>query len=446
MADPIILQTPAKGKTISLEEYRRGNGYEGLRKALEAFTPQQVKGMVLDSGLRGHGGAGFPTGRKWKLLKDDAPHPRYIIANTDEMEPGTFKDRFLVSQNPHALIEGMLIAAYANSAGKGYFFVRPSYEKVAEIFSSALTDARGAGLLGQHILGSGFSFDIVVHRSAGRYICGETKGLIRALQGQRPHPNIEEHLTVSGLWGRPTIVNNAETLSYVPHILRNGAEWFRGLGRHEKAPGHKIYCVSGKVRHPGAFELPFGTPLREIIEYAGGMKPGCAYKTCLPGGASTRYVPKGFYDVAMDFDSLQKIGAGHRFGTGAVVVFDETTCLVAATLNLIRFFARESCGWCTPCREGLPYMEELLSRIERGEGREEYIPMLREMAAFQTHSYCAFAQGAAAPVQGLLEDFEEEVHEHITRKKCPFERPARNNWPVKTVPESQPPLPEGVPK
>ncbi len=285
------------------------------------------------------------------------------------MEPGTFKDRVLVCVNPHTVIEGMLIGAYAIGAQKGYFFVRPSYEKVSRVFESALKEAREAGLLGRRILGSEFSFDIVVHRSAGRYICGETKGLVNALEGRRPHPNIEGHLTDAGLWGQPTVVNNAETLAYVPHILRNGAEWFKGLGRHEKAPGHKIYCVSGRVRRPGVYELPFGTPLAEIIEHAGGMQPGCEYKTCLPGGASTRYVPKGYHDVAMDFDSIEKIGPGHRFGTGSIMVFDEKTCLVAVTLNLIQFFARESCGWCTPCREGLPYMRDLLARIEKGRGQ-----------------------------------------------------------------------------
>jgi NADH-quinone oxidoreductase subunit F len=421
-SEQIILQNRSKDETISLEKYLRSGGYDGIRKALRDYTPNEVKDIVLGSGLRGHGGAGYPTGRKWKSLKDDSAHPRYIVANTDEMEPGTFKDRVLVCVNPHTVIEGMLIAAYANGAQKGYFFVRPSYEKVARIFGYALKEAREAGFLGRRILGSQLSFDIAIHRSAGRYICGEAKGLVHALEGRRPHPNIDGHLTDGGLWGKPTVVNNAETLSYVPHILRNGAEWFKGLGRHEKAPGNKIYSVSGRVRRPGVYELPFGTPLAEIIEHAGGIRPGCAYKTAMPGGASTRYVPKGYDDVAMDFDSIEEIGPGHRFGTGAVMVFDEKTCLVAVTLNLIQFFARESCGWCTPCREGLPYMEHLLTRIEKGEGKEEYIPMLREMAAYLSYSYCAFAPGAAAPVQGLVEDFEDEVREHIVQKKCPFGR------------------------
>ena len=367
-------------------------------------------------------------------MKDDAPHPRYIVANTDEMEPGTFKDRVLLSVNPHTVIEGMIIAGFAASAEKGYFFIRPSYQQVALIFEAAVQEARTAGFLGNKILGTGYSFDIIVHRSAGRYICGEAKGLIHALEGKRPHPNIESHLTESGLWGQPTIVNNAETLACVPHIIRNGAEWFKKLGTHEKAPGNKIYSVCGRVRHPGAFELPFGTPLGEIIEeHAGGMLPGYEFKAALPGGASTRYLTRESFHVPLDFKSVTEIGPGHRLGTGAIMVFDQSTCLVAATLNLIEFFARESCGWCTPCREGLPYVETLLRAIENGEGKEAFIPMLKEMCGHMKLAYCAFAEGAAAPVLGLLEYFSEEVHDHISGKKCPFEQRVRDNWPSKTL-------------
>ena len=337
------------------------------------------------------------------------------------MEPGTFKDRTLVSANPHSVLEGMIIASYAVSAERGFFFVRPSYESVSGILETALEEAKEAGFLGRNILGSSHSLHIVVHRSAGRYICGEAKGLIHALEGKRPHPNIEGHLTSEGLWGRPTLIDNAETLAYVPHILKNGAEWFRNLARTQTAAGNKIYTVSGRVNRPGCFELPFGTPLSEIIEgQAGGMQPGYEYKTCLPGGASTRYVPKEFYDIEMDFDSFKKIGPGHRLGTGAIVVFDHKTCLVGATLNLIQFFTRESCGFCTPCREGLPYIGDLLRRIEEGEGKEAFIPILRGMCEHLSKAYCAFAPGAATPVRGLVDDFVEEIYEHISQKKCPF--------------------------
>jgi NADH-quinone oxidoreductase subunit F len=421
--DPLVLfDKRSPDHTISLEEYRQRGGYEGLSLTLRKYSPREVTQIVHDSGLRGLGGAGFPTGRKWMGLAEDAPFPRYVVANTDEMEPGTFKDRTLVHTNPHTVIEGMVIASYAASAHKGFFFFRPSYETVVEIFGRALESARKAGYLGRNILGSGHSFDIVLHRSAGRYICGEAKGLIHALEGQRAHPNIEGHLTSEGLWGRPTIVNNAETLAFVPHILRHGAKWFRDLARTKSCAGTKIFTVSGRVKRPGAYELPMGTPLREIIEeHAQGMLPGYEYKTCLPGGASTRYVPRNFYEVQMDYDSMEKIGPGHRLGTGAVIVFDHRTCLVAATLNLIQFFARESCGWCTPCREGLPYIQDLLWRIEKGEGKEEFIPILQRMSGHMDKAYCAFAPGAAAPVSGLVEDFAEEIHEHLSQKKCPFQ-------------------------
>jgi NADH-quinone oxidoreductase subunit F len=435
-----ILIDRAEDQPLTLDEYRRTGGYQGLERTLRQYSPGEVTKMVLDSGLRGHGGAGFPTGRKWSFLRDSAPYPRYIVANTDEMEPGTFKDRVLLSVNPHTVIEGMVIAAYANSAEKGYFFVRPSYEQITLTFEKALEEARSAGLVGRNVLGTDFSFDIAVHRSAGRYICGEAKGLIHALEGKRPHPNIEGHLTDGGLWGQPTIVNNAETLAYVPHILRNGAEWFRNLGRHEKAPGVKIYSVSGKVNRPGALELPFGTPLGEIVEeHAGGMQAGCEFKAALTGGASTRYLTRKHLGVSLDFDSVEELGPTFHLGTGAVVVFDHNTCLVAATLNMMRFFARESCGWCTPCREGLPYMEDLLRRIEDGEGREEFIPILREMCGHMSQAYCAFATGAVASVAGLLEDFTDEVHEHISLKKCPFEHRARENWPPGPVSKSREP-------
>jgi NADH-quinone oxidoreductase subunit F len=420
-SERVLLKNVQPGQSLGLAAYRQSGGYQALADALGKLTPREVKEIVLHSGLQGRGGAGFPTGRKWSLVAEDAHFPRVIVSNTDEMEPGTFKDRTLVAANPHSILEGMIIASYAVSAEKGFFFIRPSYESAAGIFETALEEAGASGFLGRNILGSGHSLQVAVHRSAGRYICGETKGLVHALEGKRPHPNIEGHLTSEGVWGRPTIVNNAETLAYVPFILKNGPDWFRNLSRSKTCAGNKIYTVSGRVNHPGCFELPFGTPLSEIIEeQAGGMQPGYEYKTCLPGGASTRFVPKEFYDLAMDFDSFKKIGPGHRLGTGAIIVFDQKTCLVGATLNLVQFFARESCGFCTPCREGLPYMEDLLRRIEAGEGKEAFIPRLREMCEHLSSAYWAFAPGAATPVRGLVDDFVEEIHEHISQKKCPF--------------------------
>jgi NADH-quinone oxidoreductase subunit F len=417
---PILLNGPPN-RSISLAEYRESGGYQALTRAVGKRHPEEIIQEVLDSGLRGQGGAGFPTGRKWSLLRKDAPFPRFIIANTDEMEPGTYKDRVLTYANPHAVIEGVIIAGYTISAERGFIFIRPSYESSALALEKAIEEAKEAGFIGKNILGSGYSLELKVHRSAGRYICGETKGLIHALEGKRPHPNIEEHLTSKGLWGKPTIINNVETLAYVPSILKSGAQWFRNLGKRPDAPGHKLYTVSGRIARPGCFELPFGTPLSEIIEgQAGGMPPGYEYKTCFPGGASTRYLPKSYYDIEMDYASFEKVGHGHRFGTGAIMVIDRKTCLVGATLNLIQFFSRESCGFCTPCREGLPYIRNLLVRIEEGEGREEYIPILHTMSKHLFNAYCAFATGAASPVLGLVEDFSEEIQEHISQRKCPF--------------------------
>ena len=418
--EPVLLKNRRPDdRPVTLDEYRAAGGYEALTVALKQYTPRQIKEMVRDSGLRGRGGAAFPTGLKWLGLAEDAAFPRYAVANTDEMEPGTFKDRVLVSVDPHAAIEGAILAGYAISAPRGIIFVRPSYEMVTEILEKELEAAKVAGFLGHNILGSDFSFDLTVHRSAGRYICGEATAQINAIQGMRAHPMKGVHMTEKGLWGKPTLVNNVETLACVPPIIRHGPEWFKGLARTKTGDGTKLFCVSGRVNQPGCYELPMGTPLSEIIEeHAGGMQAGAQFKACLPGGASTRYLPRQFYDIPMDYDSLKAVG--HRLGTGCIVVYDQDTCFVASTLNITEFFARESCGFCTPCREGLPYIRDLLWRIEHGEGKEEFIPMIRQMAGHMAKSYCAFALGAAEPIISLLNYFEDEVREHISQKKCPF--------------------------
>jgi NADH-quinone oxidoreductase subunit F len=415
MAEQVLLLNRRPDRPLTLEEYREQGGYEALTATVGKRTPEEVRQSVLDSGLRGRGGAGFPTGKKWSFVGQ--AHPRYIVPNTDEMEPGTFKDRVLVNVNPHLVIEGIILAAYAISAAKGIFFIRPSYEMDAQLLERELAAAREAGFLGKGILGSDFSFELAVHRSAGRYICGEATAQVNAIMGRRPHPNKEAHMAEAGLWGKPTIVNNVETLACVPHILRRGSEWFKGLSRTPDDAGTKLYCVSGRVSRPGCYELPSGTPLREILAEAGGLTPGSELKAFLPGGASTGFMPQEYLDVPMDFESLKK--TGNRLGTGAIVVFDDKTCLVGATLNLIEYFARESCGFCTPCREGLPYIRDLLRRLEAGEGREEFIPLLDQMARHMSKAYCAFAPGAAAPVLGLLRYFEDEVREHISQRQCP---------------------------
>jgi len=417
--EKVLFKNRFADRPATIDEYRSSGGYQALTEAIKKGSPQEVLQRVKDSGLRGRGGAGFPTGRKWASVPDGV-FPRHILPNTDEMEPGTFKDRILVNVDPHLVIEGIILTAYAVSAEKGYFFVRPSYELDAQLIERELEVAREAGFLGKNILGSDFSFDLFVHRSGGRYICGEASAQVNAIQGRRPNPmKGGPHLTEKGLWGKPTIVNNVETLSCVPHIFQRGGDWFRSLARTKSGAGTKLYCVSGKVQKPDCFELPIGTRLSEIIEgNAGGMTPGSEFKACLPGGASSGFMPKKYYDIEMDFEPLKE--AGQRLGTGAIMVFDQNTCLVGATLNLIQYFARESCGWCTPCREGLPYARELLQRIENGEGKEEYIPLLRQMANYMENSYCGFAPGAAQPIHGLLNYFEDELREHISQRKCPF--------------------------
>jgi len=420
MYPQVLFQNRKPNRIATIDEYRQSGGYQALATALQKYSPKEVQQIVADANLQGRGGAGFPAGLKWKAVADNFPFPRYIISNIDEYEPGTFKDRVMTHTDPHMIIEGMILAGYAVSAAEGIIFVRPSYESSAVIFEREIRIAKEAGYLGKNVLGSNFSFDIVVHRSGGRYICGEGTAQINAIQGKRAHP-VQSSIrsTEKGLWDKPTVLNNMETLVNVPHVVRNGADWFKGLAKTKSASGTKLYCVSGKVNRPGCFELPMGIRLSEIIdEYGGGMLTGHEFKTCLPGGASTLYLPKKYYDVEMDFDSVKKVG--NRLGTGAIIVFDQKTCLVAATLNLIEFFVRESCGFCTPCREALPFIRDLIWRIEYGEGKEEFIPMLRRMSAHTWKSYCAFAPGATMPVTSLLDHFLDEVKEHISQKKCPF--------------------------
>ena len=416
----VLFQNRKPDRIATLEEYRQSGGYQALADVIRNYTSKKVQEVLVDAILLGRGGAAFPAGRKLMTVADEAPYPRYIVCNADEMEPGTFKDRVMIHADPHMIIEGMVIDAYGAKAEKGIIFIRPEYESAARILEREIEIARKEGFLGKNILGSDFNFDIAVHRSAGRYICGEVTAQLNALMGKRANPQQPPpYPTEKGLWNLPTVLQNVETLANIPHIIKNGAEWYKGLALTESGAGTKLFCVSGKVNNPGCFELPMGIKLSEIIEiHAGGMTEGSEYKACLPGGASTRFLPREFYDIELDFDTLRDVG--HRLGTGAIMVFDQKTCLVAATLNLVEFFARESCGWCTPCREGLPYIRDLLRRLERGQGEEEYIPMLQQMSKHLWSAYCAFAPGAVSPVESLVTYFEDEIREHISQKQCPF--------------------------
>lgn len=418
--EQVLFRHNRPGRCVTFAEYRSEGGFAALEKALTGMSPSDVQQVVIDANLRGRGGAGFPTGKKWSFVPRDIPGPRYLICNCDEMEPGTYKDRVLLEANPYSLVEGMTLAAYAIGVAHAFIFIRRGYEEAAENCRRAIAEAKAAGFLGRNILGSGFSLDLDVHQSAGRYICGEETALMNALEGKRANPRSKPPFpAVKGLWGRPTVVNNVETLANIPAIITDGAAWFKGLARIPEAAGTKLFCVSGHVQNPACFELPLGMPLGEIIDGpCGGMLPGREFKACIPGGASTPFFTRDHWNVPMDFDAVAR--AGSRLGTGGIVVFDRNTCMVAATLNLVSFYARESCGWCTPCREGLPFVGDILARIEAGAGREEHIGILREHVQYLNYAFCPLAPGAMGPVEGLLRLFEDEIREHIVLGRCPL--------------------------
>jgi NADH-quinone oxidoreductase subunit F len=423
MEIPLTRNIRADREAPGLKEYERAGGYQAARQALRGLAPQEVTEMVKKSNLRGRGGAGFPTGSKWSFVPmgDDAPRPKYLIANADEMEPGTFKDRLLLEGDPHQLIEGMIVSSYAIQADVAYIFLRWEYKLAEMRLKKALAEAYSGGYLGKNILGSDYNLEMRLHVSAGRYMCGEETGLLNALEGKRATPRSKPpYPQVSGLWGKPTIVNNVETLCNVPHIVNNGPEWFKGLS-HTDEGGTKIYGVSGKVRRPGAWELPMGVTMRELLEeHAGGMRDGLKFRGAIPGGASTDFLIEEHLDVKMDFDSVQK--AGSRLGTGTMIILDDRTCPVGLTRNLEQFFARESCGWCTPCREGLPWTARILGAIEEGRGEPDDLKRLRFHTEFlgPGFTFCALAPGAMEPLQSALKYFREDFERHIREKRCPW--------------------------
>lgn len=408
---------------LDLKGYEKQGGYQAFRKALKEYAPGEITDIVKASNLRGRGGAGFPTGVKWSFVPmgDKAIHPKYLVVNADEMEPGTFKDRLLLEGDPHLVIEGALIGAYAIQADVAYIFLRWAYKEAEKLLRQAISEAYAAGYLGKDILGSGFNLDMHLHVSAGRYMCGEETGLLNALEGKRATPRSKPPFPqTTGLWGKDTIVNNVETLSNVPSIVENGADWFKGLS-HSKDGGTKLYGVSGRVNKPGLWELPMGTTLREIIEeHAGGMQAGFKLRGLLPGGASTDFLVEEHLDVKMDFESVAQ--AGSRLGTGTIIVLDDQSCPVGMVRNLEQFFARESCGWCTPCREGLPWTVKILDAIEQGQGKPVYLDQLAAHGRMlgPGHTYCALAPGAMEPLQSALKYFREDFEQHISEKHCPW--------------------------
>jgi NADH-quinone oxidoreductase subunit F len=423
MEKPLTQFIKPGSPAYNLDGYQQAGGYSVLKKALKSMAPGEITNVVKDSNLLGRGGAGFPTGVKWSLIPatNGDKLPNYLICNADEMEPGTFKDRYLLEGNPHQLIEGMIIAAYALQAEKAYIFLRWAYKKAEAVLGKALDEAYRAGYLGKNILGSGFNLDMYIHSSAGRYICGEETALINSLEGKRAIPRTKPpYPAVNGLFGRPTVVNNVETLSWISHIVGNGAEWFKSLSLTGTG-GTKLFGVSGKVKKPGTWELPLGITVRELLEeHAGGMLPGYKFRGALPGGASTDFLVEEHLDVQMDFKTVA--AAGSRLGTATMIVLDDKTCPVKFIHNIERFFALESCGWCTPCREGLPWVEKMLSSIENGTGKMEYLGLLDFNAKYMGpgNTFCAHAPGAAEPLQSGLKYFHDDFVQHINDKKCPW--------------------------
>jgi NADH-quinone oxidoreductase subunit F len=423
METPLTQHIKSNSSPPDLTVYENAGGYRGMHKALREMSPSDIISQVKSSNLLGRGGAGFPTGLKWSLVPKEAPGNglKYLIANADEMEPGTFKDRFLMEGNPHQLIDGMIIAAYAIQAQKAYIFIRWAYKKAEATMRKAIAEAYNAGYLGKNILGSGFDLDLYIHSSAGRYICGEETALINSLEGKRGIPRSKPPFpATSGLFGQPTVVNNVETLCWIPHIIENGADWFTRLSLTSEG-GTKIYGVSGRVNKPGLWELPMGTSLREIIdEHAGGISDGYHLRGIIPGGASTDFLTETHLDIKMDFTNVRM--AGSRLGTGTMIILDDKTCPVAFIHNMIRFFALESCGWCTPCREGLPWTQKILESFEKGEAKPSDLDILEFQTQYMGpgNTFCAHAPGAVEPLQSGLKYFRDDFLRHINEKRCPW--------------------------
>ena len=413
--EPILTRNIGIPNSETIRVYLERGGYSALRKALTQ-TPDELIAEVRASGLRGRGGAGFPAGLKWGFMpKGD--ETKYVCINTDEGEPGTFKDRLLVEHDPHAIIEGTIIAAYAVGAQRAFVYIRGEFFLGVKRWIKAIDAAYQHGFLGQDILGSGFDLDMSVHRGAGAYICGEETALINSLEGRRGEPRIKPPYPAEiGLYGKPTLVHNVETLANVPPIISHGADWFKGIGT-ERSTGPKLFCISGHVRKRGNYELPLGTPLREIIfEHAGGMRGDKPFKACIPGGASTPVLTAEHLDVPMDFESV--VEAGSMLGTGAIVVMEEGTDMVDVARRLMHFFVHESCGKCTPCRGGTRQLSDTMDRIVAGKGQPGDIDLLRSIAKNMIgNTFCPMGDAAVNPVLSTLERFPEEYEHYIQHKR-----------------------------
>ncbi|MBZ5695101.1 MAG: NADH-quinone oxidoreductase subunit NuoF [Acidobacteriia bacterium] len=413
---PVISKRFGIPNSNKIDVYRNNDGYRALEKALKEMTPDQIIDEVKKSNLRGRGGAGFPAGMKWSFVPKDTSKPKYILANADESEPGTCKDRPLMEMDPHQLIEGVVIAGRAVGAHQGYIYIRGEYRYVIDIMDAAIAEAYAKGYLGKNIVGSGFDFDLATHTGAGAYECGEESALMESLEGKRGYPRIRPPFpAVVGLYGCPTVINNAETLSTVPAVIRMGGEAYANLGT-PKNGGTRLYSISGHVNRPGIYELPLGFPLRRLIEeVAGGVRGGKKLKAVIPGGSSCPLLTADEIDIAMDYDSVAK--AGSMLGSGGTVVMDEDTCMVDVARRIMHFYAHESCGWCIPCREGTAWLRKMLDRFHGGGGRAEDIPLIDELAKNMLgRTFCPLGDAAALPTISIVKKWRNEFEDHLAGK------------------------------
>jgi len=420
---PVLTANWADDRSWTLESYAARGGYAALDKAL-AMAPDDVIATVKDSGLRGRGGAGFPTGMKWSFIPQDNPNPKYLVVNADESEPGTCKDIPLMMASPHTLVEGVIISSYAIRANTAFIYVRGEVLHVIRRLQAAVAEAYAAGHLGRNIHGSGYDLDLVVHAGAGAYICGEETALLDSLEGRRGQPRLRPPFpAVEGLYASPTVINNAESIASVPAIIANGAGWFAGMGT-EKSNGFGIFSLSGHVTRPGQYEAPLGITLRQLLDLAGGVREGHELKFWTPGGSSTPLFTAEHLDVPLDFESVG--AAGSMLGTRALQIFDDTVCVVRAVLRWTEFYKHESCGKCTPCREGTWWLVQVLSRLEAGQGTPADLDLLLDQCDnILGRSFCALGDGATSPITSSIKYFRDEYLAHLTQGGCPFD-PAKS--------------------
>jgi len=431
LVDPILSKYIHENACHTLDFYLTKNGYQGLQKAME-MTPDQVVDEVKKSNLRGRGGAGFPTGMKWSFMPKEPKDlqgnvkPKFLVCNADEGEPGTFKDRLIMTKNPHSLIEGMVIAAHAIGSNRGYIYIRGEFFKEAALLQRAIDEAYAKNYLGKNILGKKFQFDLVIYRGAGAYICGEETALLNSLEGKRGEPRLKPPFPAqAGAFGMPTCVNNVETFASVPYIILEGAAKFASVGT-ERSGGTRLFCVSGHIERPGVYELPINIKLPHLIEHCGGVRGGKKLKAVIPGGASAPMLRFDEIDVAMDFDSLAK--AGTMAGSGGVIVLDETTCIVKSTSILLKFYEHESCGQCSQCREGSHWLARLFHRIENGGGTKSDLDFIADICSNMAgQTICAFADAVTGPALSSIRKFRDEFEKHVELGACPFNQTYKKN-------------------